>query len=65
MGGSKNGKFLSTEPVKVEEAETVDVPPPTSEKLLVLSGNGFVGSNISREASYGIGTHNYFSQATF
>ncbi|XVF48228.1 hypothetical protein PTKIN_Ptkin03bG0172900 [Pterospermum kingtungense] len=56
MGGSKNGRFLSTEsnkvdePFKVEEAETVDVPPPPSEKLLVLGGNGFVGSHICREA---------------
>ncbi|XP_044472022.1 uncharacterized protein At1g32220, chloroplastic-like [Mangifera indica] len=38
------------EPHKVEEAETVDVPPATSEKLLVLGGNGFVGSHICREA---------------
>ncbi|XWS72794.1 hypothetical protein CRYUN_Cryun02cG0071300 [Craigia yunnanensis] len=56
MGGSKNGRFLSTEsnkvdePFKVEEAETVDVPPPASEKLLVLGGNGFVGSHMCREA---------------
>lgn len=38
------------EPFKVEEAETVDVPPPPTEKLLVLGGNGFVGSHICREA---------------
>ncbi|XP_022756303.1 uncharacterized protein At1g32220, chloroplastic-like [Durio zibethinus] len=56
IGGSKNGRFLSTEPnkvdepFKVEEAETVDVPTPPSEKLLVLGGNGFVGSHICREA---------------
>ncbi|XP_022750360.1 uncharacterized protein At1g32220, chloroplastic-like isoform X1 [Durio zibethinus] len=56
MAGSKNGRFLSTEsnkvdePLKVEEAETVEVPPPPSEKLLVLGGNGFVGSHICREA---------------
>ncbi|XWS17893.1 hypothetical protein CRYUN_Cryun33cG0107500 [Craigia yunnanensis] len=56
MGWSKNGRFLSTEsnkvdePLKVEEAETVDVPPPPSDKLLVLGGNGFVGSHICREA---------------
>ncbi|XWS70545.1 hypothetical protein CRYUN_Cryun03dG0056600 [Craigia yunnanensis] len=56
MGGSKNGRFLSTESnkvdesFKVEEAETVDVPPPLSEKLLVLGGNGFVGSHICKEA---------------
>lgn len=41
MGGAKNGRFLSTEsnkidePFKVEEAETVNVPPPPSEKVLV------------------------------
>ncbi|KAK6237086.1 hypothetical protein SCA6_012423 [Theobroma cacao] len=56
VGGSKNGRFLSTEsdkvddPFNVEEAETVHVPPPPSEKLLVLGGNGFVGSHICREA---------------
>ncbi|KAL4185581.1 hypothetical protein AMTRI_Chr10g231360 [Amborella trichopoda] len=38
------------EPVKVEEAETVNVLPPPSEKLLVLGGNGFVGSHVCREA---------------
>ncbi|KAK7352618.1 hypothetical protein VNO80_18042 [Phaseolus coccineus] len=38
------------EPFKVEEAETVNVPPPPTEKLLVLGGNGFVGSHICREA---------------
>ncbi|XP_017984024.1 PREDICTED: uncharacterized protein At1g32220, chloroplastic isoform X2 [Theobroma cacao] len=48
VGGSKNGRFLSTEsdkvddPFNVEEAETVH--------LLVLGGNGFVGSHICREA---------------
>lgn len=53
---SGNGRYLSTdsnkvdEPLKVEEAETVNVPPPPSEKLLVLGGNGFVGSHICREA---------------
>ncbi|OMO90638.1 hypothetical protein COLO4_19002 [Corchorus olitorius] len=56
VGGSKNRRFLSTEsnkvdePFKVEEAETVHVPPPPSDKLLVLGGNGFVGSHILREA---------------
>ncbi|GMI92422.1 hypothetical protein like AT5G10730 [Hibiscus trionum] len=56
MAGNKNGRLLSTEsnkvdePFKVEEAETVNVPPPPSEKLLVLGGNGFVGSHICREA---------------
>lgn len=38
------------EPFKVEEAETVQAPPPPSEKLLVLGGNGFVGSHVCREA---------------
>ncbi|KAL8101787.1 uncharacterized protein At1g32220, chloroplastic [Apium graveolens] len=53
---SSNGRFLSTtsnkvdEPFKVAEAETVNVPPPPSEKLLVLGGNGFVGSHICKEA---------------
>lgn len=42
VGGSKNGRFLSTEsdkvddPFNVEEAETVHVPPPPSEKVLKL-----------------------------
>ncbi|KAL5559594.1 hypothetical protein UlMin_035805 [Ulmus minor] len=50
------GRYLSTEsnnvdePFKVEEAETVNVPPPQTEKLLVLGGNGFVGSHICKEA---------------
>lgn len=54
---SRNGRYLSTdssnkvdEPFKVEEAETVDVPPPPTDKLLVLGGNGFVGSHICKEA---------------
>ncbi|XP_021903200.1 uncharacterized protein At1g32220, chloroplastic isoform X2 [Carica papaya] len=38
------------EPFKVQEAETVNVPPPPTEKLLVLGGNGFVGSHVCREA---------------
>ncbi|KAK9079906.1 hypothetical protein SSX86_001580 [Deinandra increscens subsp. villosa] len=38
------------EPLKVEEAETVNVPPPPVEKLLVLGGSGFVGSHICKEA---------------
>ncbi|KAL2525389.1 NAD(P)-binding Rossmann-fold superfamily protein [Abeliophyllum distichum] len=38
------------EPFKVEEAETVHVPPPPTEKLLVLGGNGFVGSHVCKEA---------------
>ncbi|GLT44460.1 hypothetical protein SLA2020_183700 [Shorea laevis] len=56
VSASKNGRFLSTdsnkvdETFKVEEAETVDVPPSPTEKLLVLGGNGFVGSHICREA---------------
>ncbi|KAF5743381.1 hypothetical protein HS088_TW09G01449 [Tripterygium wilfordii] len=41
--------FKVNEP-KVEEAETVHVPPPLTEKLLVLGGNGFVGSHVCREA---------------
>ncbi|XP_010942228.1 uncharacterized protein At1g32220, chloroplastic isoform X1 [Elaeis guineensis] len=53
----RNWRLLSTdsnrvdEPFKVEEAETVKVPPPPSDKkLLVLGGNGFVGSHVCREA---------------
>lgn len=53
---SRSCRFLSTESTgidgssKVEEAETVKVPPPPSEKLLVFGGNGFVGSHICKEA---------------
>ncbi|KAL5782937.1 hypothetical protein ACOSP7_007966 [Xanthoceras sorbifolium] len=53
---SRSGRYLSTdsnkvdEPFKVEEAETINVPPPPTDKLLVLGGNGFVGSHILREA---------------
>ncbi|XP_074297765.1 uncharacterized protein At1g32220, chloroplastic-like [Silene latifolia] len=56
MAMSRNFRFLSTESTtvngstKVEEAETVQVPPSLSEKLLVLGGNGFVGSHICKEA---------------
>uniref|UniRef100_A0A2P2JMP7 Uncharacterized protein MANES_16G133500 n=1 Tax=Rhizophora mucronata TaxID=61149 RepID=A0A2P2JMP7_RHIMU len=56
IAASGNGRCMSTdynkvdETFKVEEAETVDVPPPPTEKLLVLGGNGFVGSNVCREA---------------
>lgn len=56
IAASRNGRYLSTdsnkvdEPFKVEEAETVNVPPPSTEKLLVLGGNGFVGSHICKEA---------------
>jgi uncharacterized protein YbjT (DUF2867 family) len=62
LGVPRNGRFLSTGSDKcngpedspktdrVEEAETVQVPPPQTEKLLVLGGNGFVGSHICKEA---------------
>ncbi|KAI8534319.1 hypothetical protein RHMOL_Rhmol10G0081100 [Rhododendron molle] len=56
MAASRNGRLLSTgptkveEPVQVDEAETVEVPPSPTEKLLVLGGNGFVGSHVCREA---------------
>ncbi|PSR87790.1 hypothetical protein CEY00_Acc30820 [Actinidia chinensis var. chinensis] len=56
VAASSNGRLFSTdsgkvhEPVQVEEAETVELPPPPTEKLLVLGGNGFVGSHICREA---------------
>ncbi|CAL9217148.1 unnamed protein product [Arabidopsis halleri] len=50
------GRYLSTdsnkidEPFNVEEVESVHVPPTPTEKLLVLGGNGFVGSHICKEA---------------
>ncbi|XP_047319752.1 uncharacterized protein At1g32220, chloroplastic-like [Impatiens glandulifera] len=54
---SRNGRlFFSTGseningPGKVEEAETVEIPTPKLEKLLVLGGNGFVGSHVCMEA---------------
>lgn len=54
---SKNARLMSSdapnkvdEPFKVEEAETVNMPPPPSDKLLVLGGNGFVGSHVCKEA---------------
>ncbi|KAJ0730698.1 putative NAD(P)-binding domain, NAD(P)-binding domain superfamily [Helianthus annuus] len=56
LGSTWRGRFLSTEsnkidePLKVEEAETINVPPPPAEKLLVLGGSGFVGSHICKEA---------------
>ncbi|KAL6213040.1 hypothetical protein ACLB2K_018255 [Fragaria x ananassa] len=56
MTAPKNGRYFSNdsnkvdEPVKVEEAETIQVPPPPTEKLLVLGGNGFVGSHVCKEA---------------
>lgn len=42
MVGSRNGRFLTTdsnnvdEPFKVEEAETVDIPPPPTEKVTAV-----------------------------
>ncbi|XP_057799190.1 uncharacterized protein At1g32220, chloroplastic [Salvia miltiorrhiza] len=62
IAASTNGRFFSTGPDKptspngyvktdkIEEAETVEVPPPPTEKLLVLGGNGFVGSHVCKEA---------------
>ncbi|XP_021755595.1 uncharacterized protein At1g32220, chloroplastic-like [Chenopodium quinoa] len=53
---SRSCRFLSAESTginggsRIEEAETVNVPPPPSEKLLVFGGNGFVGSHICKEA---------------
>ncbi|KAJ8774996.1 hypothetical protein K2173_020000 [Erythroxylum novogranatense] len=53
---SINGRLLSTSsdnvdrPSKVEEADTKDFKPPPTDKLLVLGGNGFVGSHVCREA---------------
>ncbi|THG22209.1 uncharacterized protein At1g32220, chloroplastic-like isoform X1 [Camellia sinensis] len=56
MAVARNWRFLSTdstkvdEPFKIEEGETVNSPPPPSEKLFVLGGNGFVGSHVCKEA---------------
>ncbi|KAF8019808.1 hypothetical protein BT93_G0485 [Corymbia citriodora subsp. variegata] len=56
MSSSTSWRHLSSEsnkvdePFKVEEAETVNTPPPPTEKLLVLGGNGFVGSHVCKEA---------------
>lgn len=62
MAVSGNGRYMTTDSTKVdepfkvdkeskvEEAETVDVPPPPTQKLLVLGGSGFVGSHVCREA---------------
>ncbi|KAH6804522.1 Rossmann-fold superfamily protein, partial [Perilla frutescens var. frutescens] len=64
IAASRNGRFFSTGPDKstnpnpnisgktdkIEEAETIEVPPPPTEKLLVLGGNGFVGSHVCKEA---------------
>ncbi|KAL4565018.1 hypothetical protein LXL04_029100 [Taraxacum kok-saghyz] len=55
-GSVGRGRYFSTEsnkidePLKVQEAETINPPPPPEEKLLVLGGNGFVGSHICKEA---------------
>ncbi|XP_074562304.1 uncharacterized protein At1g32220, chloroplastic-like [Curcuma longa] len=38
------------EPHKLEEAETIRSSPPPLEKLLVLGGNGFIGSHVCKEA---------------
>ncbi|KAI0496628.1 hypothetical protein KFK09_022949 [Dendrobium nobile] len=52
----RNGRLLSTgsnkveETFKVEEAETVKPEAPEPEKVLVLGGNGFVGSHVCKEA---------------
>ncbi|KAK3212136.1 hypothetical protein Dsin_016842 [Dipteronia sinensis] len=56
MALSRNGRLLSTDSnrkndsFKAEEAEMPDVKSPSVEKLLVLGGNGFVGTHICREA---------------
>ncbi|KAM7255516.1 hypothetical protein ACFE04_008414 [Oxalis oulophora] len=55
---SSNGRYMSTTTTagdynkvdEPEEAETVNVPPPPSHKLLVLGGNGFVGSHVCKQA---------------
>ncbi|GAV60057.1 NAD_binding_10 domain-containing protein [Cephalotus follicularis] len=56
LATSMSGRSLSTgqervdKSSKIEEAETVKVTPPLTDKLLVLGGNGFVGSHICKEA---------------
>lgn len=50
MRSLSSGPNKVDEPLKVDEAETVDVSPPPTEKLLVLGGNGFVGSHVCKEA---------------
>ncbi|KAK6279697.1 hypothetical protein POUND7_019964 [Theobroma cacao] len=53
---TRNGRLLSTgfnkidEQLKTDEAGTFDTKRPPTGKLLVLGGNGFVGSHICREA---------------
>ncbi|GLU01686.1 hypothetical protein SLE2022_189800 [Rubroshorea leprosula] len=56
MAISSNGRLLSTDSNVVDQTlrsnstEALDAKPPPTEKLLVLGGNGFVGSHICREA---------------
>lgn len=56
QGLFRNWRLLSTdsnkvdETFKVEEAETVKPESPGPEKVLVLGGNGFVGSHVCKEA---------------
>lgn len=53
MAGSKHARLMSTdvvdEPLKSNSTETSDANP-SSQKLLVLGGNGYVGSHICKEA---------------
>ncbi|WVZ70597.1 hypothetical protein U9M48_019250 [Paspalum notatum var. saurae] len=48
-GRPSDAKHIN-EPLKVEEAESVKVPPLSPDKLLVLGGSGFVGSHVCKEA---------------
>ncbi|KAL0910260.1 hypothetical protein M5K25_021223 [Dendrobium thyrsiflorum] len=56
QGLLRNWRLLSTgsnkveETFKIEEAETVKPEAPGPEKILVLGGNGFVGSHVCKEA---------------
>uniref|UniRef100_A0A2P2J906 Uncharacterized protein MANES_02G064300 n=2 Tax=Rhizophora mucronata TaxID=61149 RepID=A0A2P2J906_RHIMU len=57
----RHGRLLSTSSdqvdgrPKVDKAQTIQFTPPLNEKILVLGGNGFVGSHICREAlSHGL-----------
>ncbi|KAK8965708.1 mRNA cap guanine-N7 methyltransferase 1 [Platanthera guangdongensis] len=62
----RNRRLLSTdsnkieEPFKVEEAETIKPELPGPEKVLVLGGNGYVGSHVCKEA-----VHQGFSVSSF
>ncbi|KAH9739527.1 NAD(P)-bd dom domain-containing protein [Citrus sinensis] len=47
---TSTARLLVDDPLKSEGTETPNVKPPSNEKVLVLGGNGFVGSHICKEA---------------